>query len=331
MANGNGKMDVGEATMQDFEISLWPCQGGAALERATTDADGMYFLQVPVGRNYTLHFDLAGYSVLHFSEGQDTDTDGEGEGWTRCEASRRDRSIQWNAGLYEASSVAFTSVSTPPMAAAEAGGLFAGALAASSAAPSVALTASIGGFIYLDADGTSTMSPQEHARAVGGYTVTDAILGVTLTDCVTSAKISSIVVEFPGTYSFANLSEGWYRLGYKIVVLSGDDGPSPLYSFVEAGAENATVHETECGKLGRAEVNDSGDLGLRMAPPVDVTEKVSDGGPIGPQVAGDEASSYGGRDRRRPHRSAGGRRRGLLSRRARRQRPSIPHRGRGRG
>ena len=27
--NGNGKMDVGEATMQDFEISLWPLAMGA--------------------------------------------------------------------------------------------------------------------------------------------------------------------------------------------------------------------------------------------------------------------------------------------------------------
>jgi len=65
---------------------------------------------------------------------------------------------------------------------------------------------------------------------------------------------------------------------------SGNPNPMPLYSFINADEESSTSFETECGKLGKSELIDSGNVGLRMAPLNldDISRDPESGGAFGP-------------------------------------------------
>lgn len=294
-SNKNGAMDLGEQTIEDFEVRLLECsdarsnngvdndgqgwsgqvigsnnnngqgdnnydgQGNNNGEKVVkTDPDGMYFFRVPSDRTYRVKFDIQtqneyGYSHSNnygYSQGKDTSTNM--MGWTDCERSESDKSpIQWNAGLYN----------VPPMS-------------------------SIGGFIYLDVDENGKMDSNERTAAVGRYPVNDAMIVVSLTDCKTDLKLESLDVPFPGTYSFGNLTEGLYKLGYEMQIIARNsanlnNAPVPLYSFVDGttAQNNPTVYETACGKLGKSEIIDSGNVGLRS--PLFIMP-LSAGGPVGP-------------------------------------------------
>jgi hypothetical protein len=72
-------------------------------------------------------------------------------------------------------------------------------------------------------------------------------------------------MNFPGTYSFDDLPEGFYKLRYEMQVVDRLNNTGvPLYSFIDSN--ESTFYETKCGKLGKGETIDSGHVGLRMEP-----------------------------------------------------------------
>ena len=262
-SNRNGAMDLGEKTVNNFTVELYECSyyrdtsseedDYDGSQKAFTDDEGMYFFQVPTGRTYRVKFDIDS-DVHGYSSGTDTDTNM--LGWTECETSTYINPIQWNAGLYLIDEI--------PEDIPEVGAL-------PNFGPTSTPTeqkASIGGFIYLDVDENGKMDSKERTAAVGGYTVNDAMIAVSLTDCTTSEVLGSLDVPFPGTYSFGNLEEGLYKLGYEMQVISRTNTgkPVPLYSFIDGNSETPTVYETPCGKLGKQEIIDSGNVGLRPRP-----------------------------------------------------------------
>jgi len=302
-SNRNGKMDVGETSVKDLEVRLFRCDPqlpnyanngilGNMVESARTEAEGMFFFQVPTGLSYKVQFDKSPLPQYSFSFGEDTDTSV--EGWTSCEYSRSDKPLQWNAGVHSAEAMpeigalpSNSYVNAPHMAPSDPSQLNDAEGGEEAAPKNVPVQSSIGGFIYLDVDESSTMDPNEYAAAVGGYTVQDAVVVVSLTDCTTSKVLSSFDVAFPGRYSFSNLTEGFYRLGYQMVVLGqgNDPGDMPLYSFGSEddgglSSSSSTSFKTECGKLGKGEAIDSGNVGLRMAP-LEIGNKESGEFPVG--------------------------------------------------
>jgi len=303
-SNRNGQMGPFEKNVENLEVRLFDCFNDTSaelewVESQRTDNQGMYFFQVPTGTLYKVHFDL---SIPNFglSSGEDADTDT--YGWTRCERSRNDQPIQWNAGIYNdtaarnvenqvmpdieslppdvTSAGQLPVAGISPMAIAEGPNIFTDKTDQQKPTMSPVATptmSSIGGFIYLDVDESGTMEAKEHAAAVGGYTVNDAFILVSLTDCESETILSQIYAEFPGTYSFGNLMEGYYKLGYEMVIRARSENPA--YSFVGDGPAS-TSHETKCGKVGKNEVINDGNVGLRMAPLV-IQTRVPAGGPAG--------------------------------------------------
>lgn len=309
--NRDGRIDQGESTIKDFEVKLYECSVDTSrsehpngqVQSAVTDVDGYYFFEVPPGGTYRVKFDVSaqteyGYSYTNeygYSVGPDSDTNM--LGWTNCHTSNDENHIQWNAGLYLVGNDEYQNSSFMPESAALAP---AGVTPAGDANKSEIMSptkppaaielimARIGGFIYLDVDENGNMENNERTAAVGGYTVNDAMIVVSLTDCYTEAIIESLEVSFPGTYSFGNLTEGLYKLGYEMQVIArANNGASvPLYSFVDGSEQNPTVYETVCGKLGKGEIIDSGNVGMRSKPLV-ITSYAA-GGQVGPQSLSDE-------------------------------------------
>lgn len=289
----NGEIDRGESAIPDLSVKLYECtdqrQDRSIHEVlvSTTDSEGMYFFQVPAGRTYRAKFDIdakedddiveEGGGRYEYSSGMHTHNNM--LGWTGCETSRNESPIQWNAGLYLADDEEYDDGESESLQ----------GLALPDAAAAVDPDASsIGGFVYLDADGSGQMDAMERAIAAGGFAVVDdAFVAVSLTDCRTDVVLGRINVDLPGTYSFGNLTEGLYKLRYDVVAvapqgLGGDaDGgdvdaaaPAPSYTFnggVDDGGGSGTrdgrplmSYETDCGKLGKGEVIDSGNVGLRL-------------------------------------------------------------------
>ena len=260
--NRNGEMDLGEQTVSGFVVRLYDCtmanrsrDSNSTSESdyfemiATTDSDGYYSFKVPSDGTYRAKFevdDQHGYSA-----GKDASTSM--LGWTDCETPERNTPIKWNAGLYPIDKDEQEIGFMPEQ---------------------LSVTSSIGGFIYLDVDEDNAMDSKERTAAIGGYTVNDALIEVTLTDCESETVVKSIEISFPGTYSFSNLTEGPYKLHYEIIGVARIY-PNPSYSFVDGLGNNATVYETVCGKLGRGVDMKSGNVGIRPAPIDDVEDNFS--------------------------------------------------------
>jgi len=267
-SNRNGVMDRGEQPLNNITVELFECgfyttdtsedsdEDEEDSRFALTDDEGAYFLQVPTGRTYRVKFHID--DDHSFSKGTDTDTNMMGS--TSCETSRYVYPIQWNAGLYRIADLDVPEVGVLPANIA----FFGEDDLPDSSAPTEQENASIGGHIYLDVDENGQMDNKERTAAVGGYTVRDATVAVSLTDCKTDEVIDTTTVEFPGTYSFGNLTEGFYKLGYEMEVMlrSTSTGYSG-YSFIGNDSDTPTFYETPCGKLGDKEVIDSGNVGLR--------------------------------------------------------------------
>lgn len=267
--NRNGEVDLGEKPVSGFVVRLYDCtmanrsrDSNFTSESddfgmvATTDSDGHYSFKVPRDGTYRAKFevdDQHGYSA-----GKDASTSM--LGWTDCKTPERYIPIKWNAGLYPID---------------EKIGFKPDQLSLDSETPAMErVTSSIGGFIYLDVDEDSDMDSKERTAAVGGYTVNDALIEVTLTDCESETVVKSIEISFPGTYSFNNLTEGPYKLHYEMIGVARIY-PHPLYSFVDGVGNNTTVYETICGKLGRGVDMKSGNVGIRPAPIDDVEDSFS--------------------------------------------------------
>ncbi|KAL9186232.1 hypothetical protein ACHAXT_005470 [Thalassiosira profunda] len=257
-ADRNGGMDLGEDTVRDFEVKLFSCDAvesrsnQATVESSFTDEQGMYFFKVPSGRTYQVQFEID-EDAYGYSDGEDTDSNM--MGWTECAMTTGEGPIQWNAGLYNVSQPVPSEL--PPDN-------------PSDKAPEAKADpmSSIGGFIYLDVDEDGAMDSKERTAAVGGYTVNDAVISVSLTNCQNNKVLGMQEVAFPGTYSFSNLTEGLYSLGYEMEVtsVSSSDAeePRPLYTFVNGDESDPTSYKTECGKLGTGENIDSGNVGMIM-------------------------------------------------------------------
>lgn len=259
----NGEVDRGEQPINGFVVRLYDCtaanrsrDSNSTSESdyfgmvAYTDSDGHYFFNVPRDSTYRAKFevdDQHGYSA-----GRDASTNM--LGWTDCQTPEGNIPIEWNAGLY------------PIDKNEQEIGLMPDQLSVDSETPAIErVTSSIGGFIYLDVDEDGAMDSKERTAAVGGYTVNDALIEVTLTDCESETVVKSIEISFPGTYSFSNLTEGPYKLHYEMIGVARIY-PHPLYSFVDGVGNNATVYETLCGKLGKGVDMKSGNVGIRPAP-----------------------------------------------------------------
>mmetsp|Transcript_4130 Transcript_4130/g.8770 ORF Transcript_4130/g.8770 Transcript_4130/m.8770 type:complete len:1387 (+) Transcript_4130:243-4403(+) len=297
-SNRNGRVDPYEDNVDNLEVRLFECydelNANQVVRSMGTDDQGMYFFQVPTGKPYKVHFATAPeMSEFGFSSGEDADADA--LGWTPCENTRNDRPIQWNAGLYNetAGHIGYQAMPGPEMLPSNLGDTlmadtnpnFARQQTPTTSPVPEPIVSSIGGFLYLDVDESGTMDSKEHAAAVGGYTVNDAVILVSLTDCQSQRVLASIDVEFPGMYFFGNLTQGYYKLGYEMVALARINAADllPRYSFMEDGS-TSTSYETECGKLGKSEVIDDGNVGLRMTP-LDILYKMPVGGIVGPHQA----------------------------------------------
>ncbi|EJK45575.1 hypothetical protein THAOC_35804, partial [Thalassiosira oceanica] len=260
--NRNGEVDFGEKTVSGFVVRLYDCtmanrsrdsnftsESNDLGMVATTDSDGHYSFKVPRDGTYRAKFevdDQHGYSA-----GKDASTSM--LGWTDCKTPERSITIEWNAGLYPIDKNDKEIGYMPDQ---------------------LRVTSSIAGFIYLDVDEDSDMDSKERTAAVGGYTVNDALIEVTLTDCESETVVKSIEISFPGTYSFSNLTEGLYKLHYEMIGVARIY-PHPSYSFVDGLGNNATVYETLCGKLGRGVDMKSGNVGIRPASIDDVEDNFS--------------------------------------------------------
>jgi len=263
-SNRNGAMDIMEEPVDAFQVRLYECSqgddgdvGNETRRRSLSDdgvvftnPDGMFVFEVPIDRTYRVHFDVD-HEVYGYSSGIHTSVNP--LGWTGCDKLMPNNEIQWDAGLYLMNDTAFidtTSHASPEMADAF---VIAGD------------GSSIGGLVYLDVDEDRTMDPNERNSAVGGYTVNDASILVSLLDCNTNDTIQTSDMKFPGFYSFDGLTEGFYKLLYEMrVIVSLNATGVPMYSFVDGN--NGTLYETTCGKLGKGEIIDSGNVGLRMEP-----------------------------------------------------------------
>ena len=261
--NRNGAMDLGEEPVSNFTVELYECSyyrdtsvdndDDDDRQIAVTDDEGAYFFQIPTGRTYRVKFEID-HNEYGYSQGIDTDMNM--LGWTECETSSYSIPTQWNAGLYRMEE------EEPDIGALP-------ALLNFSPTPSpTEQKASIGGFIYLDVDEDGIMDSKERTAAVGGYTVNDAMVVVSLTNCKTDDALGTREVEFPGTYSFGNLEEGLYKLRYEMQVISRSSPGkmAPLYSFVDSKNGDPTVYVTPCGKLDKKQIIDSGNVGLRPRP-----------------------------------------------------------------
>ncbi|KAL3767826.1 hypothetical protein ACHAWU_007304 [Discostella pseudostelligera] len=255
-SNRDGEINVGETTINGINVTLFECseeedeeedEGSDSMEvpPLTTDSEGMYFLTVPTGRAYRVKFE-SNPDEYGFSSGIDTHTDE--SGWTECKSSNN---LQWNAGLfflndtsYEEDSASDNSVANDDM---------------------IEEKSSIGGHIYLDTDKNGNMEPDERTAAVGGYTVNNAKIVISLTDCMTYEVTETLEKRFPCTYSFGNLTEGSYKLRYEIQGVTRANTPNAvsLYSIIGNDGNSSSVYETSCGKLGNGEDIDSGDVGVR--------------------------------------------------------------------
>lgn len=260
-SNRNGAMDIMEEPVDAFRVRLYECSQGddgvvghetrrRSLSEdgvVVTNSDGMYFFEVPINRTYRVHFDVD-HDVYGYSSGIHTSVNP--LGWTACDKLMPNNEIQWDAGLYLMNDTAFkdtTSYASPEMAFIAGDG------------------SSIGGLVYLDVDEDRTMDQNERNSAVGGYTVNDASILVSLLDCNTNDTIQTSDMNFPGFYSFDGLTEGFYKLLYEMrVIVSLNATGVPMYSFVDGNT--GTLYETTCGKLGKGEIIDSGNVGLRMEP-----------------------------------------------------------------
>ncbi|KAL3809428.1 hypothetical protein ACHAXA_003997 [Cyclostephanos tholiformis] len=269
-SNRNGAMDLGEERVDDFKVKLYPCRDNdgdddgeispgrrMSISRRVSSEDsgvtytglnGTYFFEKPVGETYLVKFEVDP-EVYGFSSGIDTSTKNMW-GYTVCSTLRLDGHIQWNAGLYLIDDSEYEA-KVPEMDAA--------------VSPTANVNASIGGFIYLDVDENGVMDSNERTAAVGGYTVNDASILVSLTDCNTNRVVKTLDKSFPGTYTFQDLPEGFYKLRYDMQVVDGLNSTDvPLYSFIDS--IESTFYETKCGKLGNGETNDWGNVGLRVEP-----------------------------------------------------------------
>lgn len=252
-SNRDGEINVGETTINNFGVTLFECsedgddkdgkeagnnKGSSNMEvtRLSTDSEGMFFHEVPDGKTYQVHFE-SNPDEYGFSSGVDTGTDK--TGWSECK-STKDGNVQWNAGLYYLNDTSYEEDSAK---------------------------ASIGGHIYLDVNENGHMEPEERAAAVGGYTVNNAKMVVSITNCMTYEVIETLDKRFPGTYSFGNLTEGSYKLRYEIQALTRVNTPNAvsLYSIIDKNGNNSSVYEMPCGKLGYGVNMDSGNVGVRMA------------------------------------------------------------------
>lgn len=249
----DGKMDVGESSLGGFNVELYECSDdGDALSLVnsmTTDSDGWYFFQVPEGR-YRAYFQIDS-DRYEFTSGKDTDVDDKKDsiGWTSCSSSTTDHAVQWNAGLYDhdASSDESATFST--------------------AEKSPKAKSSMGGTIFLDNNENGTMDSSEMA-VEEGFTVTDALIQVSLLDCNADKMVHSFDVAFPGEYSFDELTEGLYKVEFDIVIIvpnkQNKDSKLPMYSFYDESDDNkSSSFETNCVYLKRDEVNHSMHAGLR--------------------------------------------------------------------
>lgn len=249
-SNRNGEIDGEEEDKKYFEVKLYTCaddemkdheedtgegnnDGNIAVARIRTDSEGYYFFAVITGRSYRVKFDINPYEY-GFSSGVDTDADM--LGWTECR-SAKDGIIVWNAGLYSLNDTSYV-------------------------ANNLEAKASIGGHIYLDINENDNMEPGERTAAVGGYTVNNAFVAVSLKVCPSYEVIVTSKEQFPGIYSFDNLSEGSYQLRYELQALPPNS--VPLYSFINNSEKNNSfVYETPCGKVSEGEDIDSGDIAVR--------------------------------------------------------------------
>ncbi len=250
-SNRDGEINVGETAINDFGVTLFECSEdggddkdgkqagnnkGIEVTRLSTDFEGMFFHEVPDGKTYQVHFE-SNPDEYGFSSGVDTGTDK--TGWSECK-STTDGNVQWNAGLYYLNDTSYEEDSAK---------------------------ASIGGHIYLDVNENGHMEPEERAAAVGGYTVNNAKMVVSLTNCMTYEVIETLEKRFPSTYSFGNLAEGSYKLRYEIQALTRVNTPNAvsLYSIIDKNGNNSSVYKMSCGKLGYGVNMDSGNVGVRMA------------------------------------------------------------------
>jgi hypothetical protein len=264
-SNRNGAIDLGEEEFEDhFKVELYECVGYSegdddeevspaermmAGTRTLKEDDvvnyinGTYFIEVPIGKTYIVKF-VIDSDVYGFSSGIDTSTNI--FGLTVCETLRLDDHIQWDAGLYLIDDPDYEAKLPETIAA---------------VSPTASVNASIGGFVYLDVDENGVMDSNERTAAVGGYTVNDASILVSLTDCNANVVVETLDMSFPGTYLFDDLSEGFYKLRYDMQVIDRYNNTGvPLYSFIDSGT--STFYETKCGKLGNGET--IGNVGLRM-------------------------------------------------------------------
>lgn len=270
-SNRNGAIDQWEDPVDDIEVRLYECSNGGNDDNATridgnatrrraqsddgvvfTDSNGMFFFEVPIGRTYRVQFDVD-YEIYGYSSG--THTSPNPLGWTWCETLKTDIHIRWDAGLYLINDTAY--IDTASYASPE--------MAAATTTVIAGHGSLIRGIVYLDVDEDGIMDQNERNTAVGGYTVNDASILVSLTDCGTNYVIDTLDMKFPGTYSFGDLIEGFYKLVYEMrVIIPLNATGVPLYSFVDGN--NSTFYETKCGKLGKGEIVNSGNVGLRMEP-----------------------------------------------------------------
>lgn len=265
----DGKMGREETRFPDFEVKFYECVANgrvAAAGSVRTDAEGLYFIQLPYGEYrslYEVDQDVYGYSVgVQFSN----------SGWTDCTSSSKTIIVS-SVGLYSKDTVTplIDVPSTeaiilndipnlPPAAEAAADSEMFGL----AKAEPVKLS-SISGFVYMDTNINKIMDPDERSMAVKGYTVGDAVVKVSLIDCQPDDSVLPSVkfVPFPGHYMFGNLTEGSYKLKFELISVDPNATITSMYTFIDGTSKVYPSSETQCGKLGQGQDNDQGDIGVQ--------------------------------------------------------------------
>ena len=257
-SDDNGQMDMGEKPIAGVTVRLYECNKDpnntiALVDTKVTDPKGWYFFQVPLGF-YKAYFDVLDLQVYKFTSGVDSHIQ---KGWTNCISPTIVQPIQWNAGLHNV----IMSDRVPV------------------AASKPAITNSrLGGAIFIDLNGDGTMDAPESNAVENGYTVSDAIVHVSVHDCEANIVIQSLKVPFPGTYTFNNLTEGLYKVEFDIVSLKSnkqiEESRTPMYSFFTEN-EDSSSFETNCINLRRNDANTAVHAGIRI-PKLKVNTKVSE-------------------------------------------------------
>lgn len=257
-SDDNGQMDMGEKPIAGVTIRLYQCYNDVnntitLVDTKVTDPKGWYFFQVPLG-SYKAYFDVLDLQVYKFTSGVDSFIQ---KGWTNCISATLEQPIQWNAGLHNV----ITSDRVPEAV----------------AKPAIA-NSRLGGSIFIDLNGDGTMDAAESNAVENGYTVSDAIVHVSVHDCEANIMKQSLEVPFPGTYAFNDLAEGLYKVEFDIVSLKSNkqtkESRTPLYSFFTEN-EDSSSFETNCINLRRNDANTSVHAGIRI-PKLKVNTKVSE-------------------------------------------------------